>query len=185
MNSFPEKEHYMSWSAEKSESCPTCEFQGNLNILREIYFFSALPIDTLKVLAYLCSRENFKPGEYLFTQEDDDGQAFYLVSGEAALIRSDSGCEVIIRNYTAGDFSGALTLLGNTRRLFSLKASTPVTCLILSRERFVHAMDQYPQLMSSIFHAVVERIHHWEEHFLSERSEGCNACKQKIGVSLI
>jgi len=175
----------MSWSVEKSESCPTCEFQGNLNILREIYFFSALPIETLKVFAYLCTRENFKPGEYLFTQDDDDGQAFYLVSGEAALIRSDNACEVVIRNYTAGDFSGALTLLGNTRRLFSLRASTPVTCLILSREKFVHAMDQYPQLMSSIFRSVVEKIHQWEELFLSERSEGCSACKQKIGVSLI
>ncbi|MEI6259153.1 MAG: cyclic nucleotide-binding domain-containing protein [Deltaproteobacteria bacterium] len=175
----------MSWSAEKNETCPTCEFQKNLNILREIYFFSALPIDTLKVFAYLCTRENFKPGDYLFTQDDDDGQAFYLVSGEAALIRSENGNEVIIRNYTEGDFSGALTLLGNTRRLFSMKASTPVTCLILSREKFVHTMNQYPQLMSNIFHAVVEKIHHWEELFLTKRSEGCEACRQKIGVSLI
>lgn len=185
MNSLPEKEHCMSWSAEKNETCPTCEFQKNLNILREIYFFSALPIDTLKVFAYLCTRENFKPGDYLFTQDDDDGQAFYLVSGEAVLIRSENGSEVIIRNYTEGDFSGALTLLGNTRRLFSMKASTPVTCLILSREKFVHTMNQYPQLMSNIFHAVVEKIHHWEELFLTERSEGCQACRQKIGVSLI
>jgi CRP-like cAMP-binding protein len=175
----------MSWSAEKNETCPTCEFQKNLNILREIYFFSALPIDTLKVFAYLCTRENFKPGDYLFTQDDDDGQAFYLVSGEAVLVRSENGSEVIIRNYTEGDFSGALTLLGNTRRLFSMKASTPVTCLILSREKFVHTMNQYPQLMSNIFHAVVEKIHHWEELFLTKRSEGCEACRQKIGVSLI
>ena len=185
MNSLPEKEHCMSWSAEKNETCPTCEFQKNLNILREIYFFSALPIDTLKVFAYLCTRENFKPGDYLFTQDDDDGQAFYLVSGEAVLVRSENGSEVIIRNYTEGDFSGALTLLGNTRRLFSMKASTPVTCLILSREKFVHTMNQYPQLMSNIFHAVVEKIHHWEELFLTKRSEGCQACRQKIGVSLI
>jgi len=175
----------MSWSAEKNETCPTCEFQKNLNILREIYFFSALPIDTLKVFAYLCTRENFKPGDYLFTQDDDDGQAFYLVSGEAVLVRSENGSEVVIRNYTEGDFSGALTLLGNTRRLFSMKASTPVTCLILSREKFVHTMNQYPQLMSNIFHAVVEKIHHWEQLFLTERSEGCQACRQKIGVSLI
>jgi CRP-like cAMP-binding protein len=175
----------MSWSAEKNESCPTCEFQQNLNILREIYFFSALPIETLKVFAYLCTRENFKAGDYLFTQDDDDGQAFYLVSGEAQLIRSETGRDAAIRTYTAGDFSGALALLGNAPRLFSLKAATPVTCLILSREKFAHAMNQYPQLMSNIFQAVVEKIHHWEGLFLSERSEGCKACRQKIGVSLI
>ena len=175
----------MSWSAEKNEPCPTCEFQNNLSILREIYFFSALPIDTLKVFAYLCTHENFKPGDYLFTQEDDDGQAFYLVSGEAELTHSENGADVIIRTYKAGDFSGALTLLGNTPRLFSLKASTPVTCLILSREKFAHAMNQYPQFMPNIFRAVAEKIHRWEEIFINERSEGCMACKQKIGVSLI
>jgi hypothetical protein len=60
-----------------------------------------------------------------------------------------------------------------------------VTSLILSREKFVHAMNQYPQLMTSIFRAVVEKIHRWEKLFLSERSEGCKACRQKIGVSLI
>jgi len=46
-------------------------------------------------------------------------------------------------------------------------------------------MDQYPHLMLNIFHAVVEKVHQWEEHFLSQRSEGCDACKKKIGVSLI
>jgi CRP-like cAMP-binding protein len=175
----------MSWSAEKSESCPTCEFQQNLNVLREIYFFSALPLDTLKVFAYLCTRENFKLGDFLFTQDDDDGQAFYLISGDAVLTRTENGAEAIIRNYTEGDFFGALTLLGNSPRLFSLKASSPVTCLIISRDKFVHVMNQYPQLMSNIFHAVAHNIHHWEELFLSDRSEGCKACAQRIGVSLI
>ncbi len=175
----------MSWSAEKNETCPTCEFQQNLNMLREIYFFSALPIDTLKVFAYLCTRENFKPGDYLFTQDEDDGQACYMISGEAVLTRTENGTERNIRNYVAGDFSGALTLLGKTPRLFSLKAATPVTCLILSREKFIHAMNQYPHLMSNIFHAVADKIQHWEKFFLSERAEECIACRKKIGVSLI
>lgn len=175
----------MSWSAEKNEHGNTCEFQSNLTILREIYFFSALPIETLKVFAYLCTRENFKAGDYLFTQDDDDGQAYYLISGDAALIRSENGKEEIIRDCSAGDFCGALTLLGDMPRLFSLKATTPVTCLILSRDKFIHIMNQYPQLMSNICRAVVEKIYNWEKLFLTRRSEACPACRQKIGVSLI
>jgi CRP/FNR family transcriptional regulator, cyclic AMP receptor protein len=175
----------MSWSAEKNDSTSTCEFQKNLNILREIFFFSALPIDTLKVLAYLCTREIYKPGDFLFTQEDDDGQAFYLIEGESVLIRTENGREKIIRNYAAGDFTGALTLLGNMSRLFSLKAISTVTALVLSREKFVHAMDQYPEHFPNIFRAIVEKIHQWEAHLLSERSEGCDICKQTVGLSLI
>jgi len=67
---------YMNSSMEKDETCLTCEFDKNLSILREIYFFSELPLDTLKVLAYLCSRENFKSGDYLFHQKDDDAGHF-------------------------------------------------------------------------------------------------------------
>lgn len=175
----------MNLSVEKNESCPTCEFQQNLKILRETYFFSALPIETLKVFAYLCTRDNFKPGDYLFTQDEDDGQAYYLISGEVVLIRTENGTDKTFRNYSAGNFFGALTLLGHVPRLFSLKASTPVECLILSREKFIHALNQYPHLMSNIFHAVADKIHLWEEYFLNQRSEECNSCRNNIGVSLI
>ena len=175
----------MNSSVEKNEPCQICEFQENLNILREIYFFSVLPLELLKVFAYLCTREKFKPGDYLFAQDDDDGQAFYFISGQADLIRTDNGEEETIRTYSPGDFSGALSLLSNTRKLFSLKATTPLECLILSREKFVHTMNQHPQLMESVFQAVIEKIHGWEELFIAERSAGCNACRRKIGVSLI
>jgi CRP-like cAMP-binding protein len=175
----------MNWSVEKNESCPTCEFQQNLKILGEIYFFSVLPIETLKVFAYLCTRDTYKPGDYLFTQDEDDGQAYYLISGDAVLIRNENGTDKIIRNFSAGDFSGALTLLGHAPRLFSLKASTAVESLILSREKFTHALNQYPLLMSNVFHAVADKIQHWEAFFLAERSEECSSCRNKIGVSLI
>lgn len=177
----------MSWLPEKNDSCsgPDCEFQDNLNIIREIYFFSKIPISTLKVFAYLCTREKFKPGEYLFTQEENDGQAFYFISGEANLIRSDNDKEEIIREYREGDFCGALTLIGHTSRLFSMKAITPVICLVLSREKFTQAMIQYPELMMNIVKAVAEKIHKWENIFLTTRTEGCSACLKKAGVSII
>ncbi len=175
----------MNSSVEKSEPCQVCEFQENLNILRDIYFFSVLPLEVLKVFAYLCTREKFKTGDYLFTQDDDDGQAFFFISGQAELIRTDNGVDETIRTYDTGDFSGALSLLSNIRRLFSLKATSPVICLILNREKFIHTMDQHPQYMGSVFQAIIEKIHDWEEMFILERSTGCNACRRKIGVSLI
>ena len=84
------------------------EFQENLNILRQISVFSPLPLDTLKVFAYLCNRETYKAGDFLFRQNEDDGQAFYVISGAARIIYACETGEQEIADYAAGDFIGHL-----------------------------------------------------------------------------
>lgn len=175
----------MNLLEEKSETCPSCEFQENLNILREINFFSTLPMDSLKVLAYLCAREIYKPGAYLFRQGEDDGRAIYIVSGTAKLIHEREDEDLMIRDYSEGDYLGGLVLVGNMRRLFSLKAETDMNCLILTREKFSKAMEQFPDSVSKIFKAVVDSIQAWEERFLMDQGKECEKCLQKVGVSLV
>ncbi len=171
--------------SECNESCNTCELDENLMILRGIYFFSGLPLEVLKLLAYLCTRENFSPGDYLFNQGDDDGQAFYIISGTARLIQADDGSERELKDYKVGDFLGGMVLVGNMRRLFSLKASTDMACLILAREKFTKAMEQFPDLMPKIMKAVVESISDWERRLLAEFSKSYDDCRHIVGISLV
>jgi CRP/FNR family cyclic AMP-dependent transcriptional regulator len=175
----------MNSSPERNEGRQTSEFQENLELLRNIYFFAGLPLQSLKVLAYVCKRETFKEGEFLFQQEDDDGQAFYILAGKAGLEHRDESGAHMIREYSAEDFIGGLALLGNMHRRFSLKALTDVTCLILTREKFLTTMEQFPELMPKIIKEVVEKINAIEGRFLGSRSEGCDTCKQMTGFSLL
>ena len=170
---------------EKNNSAPSSEFQENLELLRQIYFFSGLPLETLKVFAYLCSREKFKQDEYIFNQDEDDGRAFYIINGQAQLERSDNGGTISVREYNTGEFIGGLTLLGETKRLFSLKSATETTCLVLSREKFSKTMDQFPSLLAKICNAVAKSIDTWEERFLSDRADQCGDCLNQLGVTLI
>ena len=59
----------MNSSAADNKTGGSCEFQENLEILRQIDFFAGLPIETLKIFAYLCSREKYQAGDYLFAGE--------------------------------------------------------------------------------------------------------------------
>ena len=170
---------------EKNNATPASEFQENLEILRQIYFFSGLPLETLKVFAYLCTREKFKQDEYIFSQDEDDGQAFYLISGTALLERRDNAKTTAVREYKAGEFIGGLTLLGETRRLFSLKPDPETICLVLSREKFSKTMRQFPDLLAKMCDAVAQRIDTWEERFLADRADQCGECLSKLGVTLI
>jgi len=172
-------------SLEKNNLAPSSEFQENLEILRQTYFFSSLPLETLKIFAYLCTREKFKQGEHLFRQDEDDGQAFYIIEGQARLERTDNGTTTEIRDCKTGEFLGGLTLLGETRRLFSLKSVTDTTCLVLNRGKFLKTMEQFPNLLARICNAVAQSIDSWEDRFLSDRSAQCGECLSRLGVTLI
>ena len=170
---------------EKNNSTPSSEFQENLELLRQIHFFSGLPLETLKVFAYLCSREKFNQDDYIFSQDEDDGQAFYIISGQAQLERQDNGKTIEVREYKSGEFIGGLTLLGETKRLYSLKSTTETTCLVLNREKFSKTMQQFPGLLAKICNAVAMSIDTWEERFLSNRGDQCGECLNQLGVTLI
>ena len=171
--------------SEKNNTGPVSEFQENLDVLRQIYFFSGLPLETLKVFAYLCTRDKFKTGEYLFRQGEDDGQAFYVIEGNAVLEYEQDGETNIIRDLGSGEFLGGLTLVGEMRRLFSLKATENTTCLILNREKFVKTLEQFNDLMPKIFKALVMSIDSWEARFLATRTDKCGDCMEHLGVSLL
>ena len=172
-------------SSEINNANPSSELEENLEILRQTYFFSGLPLETLKIFAYLCTREKFKKEEYIFKQHEDDGRAFYLISGNASLERSDNSNARQVRDCKAGEFIGSLTLLGDVRRLFSLKATEDTICLVLEREKFGKALQQFPDIMPRIFKAVAKNINTWEERFLSGRGDMCGECLENLGVSLI
>lgn len=172
-------------SSEKNENKPSSELEENLEILRQTYFFSGLPLEALKIFAYLCTREKFKKDEYIFRQHEDDGRAFYIINGRAGLERDDNGGARAIRDCNVGEFLGGLTLLGNVRRLFSLRATEDTICLVLEREKFTKALKQFPDIMPRIFKAVAKNIDSWEERFLAERADMCGECMENLGVSLI
>ena len=170
---------------EKNDNLSSCEIDENLNFLRQTYFFSGLPLEALKVFAYLGTREQFKEGDLLFRQGEDDGQAFYLIAGQAVLERKNNGDVQAIRHVNAGTFLGGISLLGSARRVFSLKAEKDSMCLILTREKFSKTLEQFHEMTPKVFKAMVQAIFTWEEGFLSGRTDQCGDCMSDLGVSLL
>ena len=160
------------------------EFQENLDLLRETYLFSGLPMESLKVFAYISARETFQPGDLVFQQGDEDGQAVIIVSGSAELVREEDGREYVVDRFGENDFLGGLGLLGKIRRLFSLKATTDLSCLILTREKFNTTVAQFPDLIPRITNVIIQRIVVWEDQNVIA-AEGGDICLRRMGVSAV
>lgn len=175
----------MNSNTEKNKNGTACEYQENLNILRQIDFFSGLPLEATKVFAYLCSRETFKAGDFLFQQGEEDGRSFYIISGSAQLVHEANGNEQVLRQYGEGEFVGRMALMSNLRRLFSLKAQSEMTCLTISHEKFSKALGQFPDVMPKMVRVIVENIYNWEKRFVSDRLAEGNDCLKEVGVSLV
>ena len=175
----------MNSSAADNKTGGSCEFQENLEILRQIDFFAGLPIETLKIFAYLCSREKFQAGDYLFAQNDDDGQAFYLVSGRAVLLHATDDMQAEILDCGPGEFMGSLALLGSMPRLFSLRANDGVECLVMTREKFTKAIEQFPELMPRLLKSVVVNIRSWEKRCMAAMKSQGISLKGMVGISAL
>jgi len=176
----------MNSSQEKDKVCIICEFQENLATLREIDFFSELPLDLLKIIAYLCAQEKYQEGDFLINKGEDDGQAFYIISGRAGLMYDSENKEShMIHEYGPGKFIGGLSLIGKMRRLFSLKAIEDTLCLVLTREKFSKAIAQFPDITPRLFQAVITRILNWEEKLFLEQGLNSDTINRIAGVSLV
>lgn len=160
------------------------EFQANLEILMQIPFFSGVPIEPLKVLAYLCKREIFREGEVIFQQHEMDENAYFIIDGQARLILEKDG-EEEITVFGQSAFIGGMTMFYGMKRLFSFKAKTQVTCLMLTREKFQKALEQYPHIAGKVFEGIIRSIHEWEIQAVSGHDPNCAKCRGSIGVTLV
>jgi len=175
----------MDSSMEKNKSDASCEFQQNLEILRQIELFAGLPMETLKVFAYLCRRESYTAEDFVFREDDDDGQAVYIISGQLFLIHETDDGEETLRTYQPGDFIGGLSLLASGRRLFSLKAGKDTECMVMTREKFAKAIAQFPELVPRIFRSVVDSIRRWDQHLLFAMTEKGLSLEGMTGISAL
>ena len=175
----------MSSPEENDNQAASCEFQDNISLLRETSFFGALSLEALKVLAYLCSREMYKRGDFLFRQGDEDGCAFYIISGRARLILETESGSNEIRQYGAGSLLGTLSLVAHTRRLFSLQAVDDLYVMLLERDKFMKGIAPFPETIPRLFQSLANIIVTWEEQFISSHDGSCGACTGRIGVSIL
>jgi len=169
-----------------SEADNKSEFVANLNIFRQINFFSGLPIEAIKLFAFLCKRQSYKAGDFIFHQDDDDGCCYYILSGKAKLIFTKEGKEYFIREYEPESYFGALSLMTPMVKQFSLIATQDTTCMVMTRKTFSKVVDQFPDIPLKMTRFIGERVLQAERKCILEfESKGRDDLKNLLGISLI
>ncbi len=162
------------------------EFADNLNAFRQIEFFSGMPLEIMKLFAFLCRRQTYQEGDYIFRQDDDDECAYYIVSGRAKLVLQTNGTSHVVREYATEAFLSIMSLMSPIVKQFSLVALEDTECIVMTREAFVKVVDQFPEIPMKMTRAIGHRVVRSEKLAIAEFEAGENAdLKNLLGISLL
>ena len=156
-----------------SERAGRCELDANLEVLRTIPVFSGIPLQRLKLYAYLCKRACYRAGEFIFHQGDSDDRGYILLAGKAQIVREYEDHSLFLNELREGEFFGGVALLSEIQRLFSVRATTSVECLTLDRESFRKLLVQFPEVGVKVLDLMIRRIVQMEEKLMQKHVHEC------------
>jgi len=140
--------------------------------LRRCALFAHVAQDGLRTIAGQMRRRRFRRNEVIFHQGDIGDSLQVVASGAVKIVLpSTEGDEAIIASLHAGDFFGELALLDGAPRSTTATALEMTETLALPREQFLRLLDDDPQIVRALLHALAEELRrltgHVEElHFL-------------------
>ncbi|WP_084681122.1 Crp/Fnr family transcriptional regulator [Desulfospira joergensenii] len=162
------------------------EFISNLDIFRQIEFFSGAPMEVIKLFAFVCQRQSYETGETIFHQDEDDGAAYFILSGRAGLMLKKAGKEYKIREVEQESFLGILSLMTPVVKTFSLVALEDVTCIVMTRKAFSRVVDQFPDIPVKVIRVLAKKLVQAEKKSIQEfAASKRDDLKPFLGISLV
>jgi CRP/FNR family transcriptional regulator, cyclic AMP receptor protein len=150
-----------------------CELEGNLDILRMVPAFSSIPMERLKLYAYLSKRMHYRAGEFVFRQGESGTLGYIVICGKAQVIGELKNHSILLNEFGEGDFFGGLALLSDVARPFSVRAVTDMECLTIDRETFQKLFVQFPEVGLRTLSFMIRRLVQMQEKLIQAKAEEC------------
>jgi CRP-like cAMP-binding protein len=122
--------------------------------LRRAQLFEGLTDKELTEVAMRTEDLDFPAGKVLCT-EGEIGSEFYLIMEGEAEVTSDGESLATLRS---GDFFGEVALIDDVPRIATVTATTPLRAFVLTRGRFLHVLDDLPEVERKVLRALARRV---------------------------
>lgn len=132
--------------------------QQETETLRNIPMFSTIDSPRLKLLSFTSERVSYMAGEEFIKQGEIGESAFVIMSGEAEVIIETPEGPIAVGNAGSNQLVGEVALLHNGRRTATIRAKTPVTCLLLSKDVFFHLLREFPDFSLAVMRDLAARL---------------------------
>jgi CRP-like cAMP-binding protein len=154
--------------------------------LRSIPIFAQLSEDQRALLAVNMALQTFERGETIFHQGSIGSTLYIVVSGKVRIYTiSETGQELAVTIFRAGDFFGELALLDHQPRSASAETMTRTSVLMLQKMAFLNTITVCPPIAVALLEALAARLRQsntYVEH-LASLSAPQRVVRQLVGLA--
>ena len=130
-----------------------------IKLLQSVELFWDLKDEELGYISEKMVARKYEPGNYIFLEESDGEQCFFVVKGSVKVTRlSKDGREVILAMLNQGDFFGEMSLLDGKSRSANVIALEKTEVLTLNRKDFLIVLHEYPKIAIQLLKELASRL---------------------------
>ena len=122
--------------------------------LKRAPLFEGLSNKELNEVAIRTDDVDFAAGKVLCTEGEIGSEFYVIMEGEAEVTRGGQ----TVATHKAGGFFGEVSLVEDVPRTATVTATTPLRCFVLTRGRFLHVLDENPEVERKVMRALAKRL---------------------------
>ena len=142
-----------------------------VELLRRIPMFARVEPAKLKLLAFASERLTFAPSQELFHQGDMADAAYIIVDGDAEVILETAKGPIRVAQMTRNDLIGEIGILCDVPRTATVKASSNLTTLRISKDLFFSMVTDFPAMGVEIMRELAHRLEANNNQLRTARAE--------------
>lgn len=129
-----------------------------VELLRNIPMFANIEPSKLKLLAFTSERMTFGDGDVLFAEGDTGDAAYIIVEGTADVVINSGTGPLTVAQFGRNDLVGEIAILCDVPRTATVKATTRLETMVISKDLFFRLVMEFPQIAVEIMRELARRL---------------------------
>lgn len=127
--------------------------------LKNVYYFSQLPDESLQSLADNMNVKAFRKNVPIISEDDESTSLYILLSGKVRVyLSNEEGKEVTLCFEGPGQYFGELAILDDGPRSASVVAVEHCSCAVISKTIFMEWLSDHPDAQKAIIKGLCQTI---------------------------
>lgn len=143
-----------------------------VELLQQIPLFAKIEPSKLKLLAFTSERLTFRSEDELFHQGDVGDAAYIIIGGEADVILTTDGGDILVATFKRNDIVGEIAILCDVPRTATVRAKGDVEVLKISKDLFFRMVGEFPQMAVEIMRELALRLDRTTDQLMKASSGG-------------
>ncbi|MEP3247973.1 MAG: cyclic nucleotide-binding domain-containing protein [Sneathiella sp.] len=126
--------------------------------LRQIPLFAKVDPSKIKLLAFTSERVTFQSGDFICQQGEMGDAAYVIMNGKADVMVNTPSGPITVATMQKNDVVGEIAILINIPRTATIKASSELTTLRITKDLFLRMITEFPEMSIEMMRVLAERL---------------------------